>query len=332
MIQFESPLVFEPILRPQVWGDRRLETMLGKALPDAVSYGESWELSPLPQKASRVAAGPQTGRSINELWSTGLREQADVAAGRGFPWLIKWLDIHDWLSVQVHPNEAQAMKWLNEPCAKSEAWVVVHAERAARVYAGFQPGVTEADVRRAVDRGSLIDCLHSFVPKTGDCINIPAGTVHAAGGGLVIAEVQQPSDATFRLFDWNRVGSDGKPRTLHLIEGLDCIKWPQGPVTPETPRPLLLVDGRVAAERMLSTPHFVFDRFLLVDDWSDSAEQLSVWMVLSGDVVLEWSDGHRALCRGDSALVPPRVSALKWRPQRDGATLLRVRLPGDWAA
>jgi mannose-6-phosphate isomerase len=323
-----APLAFEPYIRPQVWGDQRLRTLLNKPLPDAARYGESWELCPLPQALSRVADGPHAGMTLDELWQLGLRDRAGLNRG-GFPWLVKWLDVDDWLSVQVHPDEAHAQKWLDEPCAKSEAWVVIHAEPTARVYAGFHAGVTERDVRRAMEHGQLVDCLHSFVPQVGDCINIPAGTVHAGGGGLVIAEVQQPSDATFRMFDWNRVSATGQPRALHIQESLDCISWPQGPVCPESPTPWETEVVGVTAERLLATKHFEWDRFQLAATWDDAAERMAVWMVLDGSATATWSGGERHLSRGDTVLLPAGVPALAWQPVTEVTTLLRVRLPGE---
>lgn len=317
-----------------MWGGRRLQSLLHKPLPESGNYGESWDISPLPQAISRVADGPAAGLTIDELWRGGLAEQAGLPVERGFPWLIKWLDVADQLSVQVHPDEAHAVKWLGEPCAKSEAWVVVHAEPTARVYAGFQSGVTEADVRRALAHGRLAECLHSFAPKAGDFINLPAGTVHAAGGGLVLAEVQQPSDVTFRLFDWNRIGPDGKPRTLHIEQALDCLTWPQGPVN-------AMADRRLIAEPLVTAPHFRLDRMRIMTPWTAHSARMVAWMVLDGAAVVEWGHGERPLRQGATVLIPagidgiPRnpttgIEGIAWRSAtHEPVTLLRIGRPGS---
>src|SRR5262249_27455292 len=153
-----------------------------------------------------------------------------------------------WLSVQVHPDE-EAIKtlWPGES-AKTEAWYVLDAEPRSRIYAGLQPGIGEPQLRAALERGAVVDCLHSFTPKTGDCVFIPAGTVHAVGGGVLLAEIQQTSDATFRLFDWNRVDAKGQPRPLHIEEAFASIHWQQGPI-----EPIAAGDPR---QRLVTCPYF----------------------------------------------------------------------------
>jgi mannose-6-phosphate isomerase len=155
-----------------------------------------------------------------------------AAAGNVFPWLIKFLDARDWLSVQVHPDEnAVAKLWPGEG-SKTEAWFFLDAAPGSRIYAGLRPGMNEARLRAALAAGTVAECLHSFEPQPGDCIFLPAGTVHTVGGGVLMAEVQQTSDATFRLFDWNRRDAQGKARNLHVEEALAAIHWDQGPVEP----------------------------------------------------------------------------------------------------
>jgi mannose-6-phosphate isomerase len=249
------------------------------------------------------------------LWQAGLSEQSGFRPQHGFPWLIKWLDIEDRLSVQVHPDVDHAVKWLGEACPKSEAWVVVHAEPSARVYAGFRDGVTPSDVRSAIEHGVLAECLHSFAPHPGDRINLPAGTVHAAGGGLVLAEVQQPSDATFRLFDWNRVGSDGQPRKLHIEQGLDCIAWPQGPIAPVE-----------QSSRLLVTAFCELETVQFSGAYAHQEDRLAVWMILDGRAELQWEGGARSLSRGATILTPPGTPCT-WTAADAMVQLLLIRPP-----
>src|SRR5207248_4186771 len=156
-----------------------------------------------------------------------------AAACPTFPWLVKFLDCNDWLSVQVHPpEEAVKRLWPGEG-SKTEAWFVLDTAPGSRIYAGLLPGTDAARLRAALKTGTVAECLHQFTPRPGDCVFLPAGTVHAVGGGVLMAEVQQTSDATFRLFDWDRRDAQGKSRTLHVEEALACIDWSRGPVTPE---------------------------------------------------------------------------------------------------
>jgi len=215
-----------------VWGGRRLGERLHKPLPDAQLYGESWEVSDHSSYASFVANGPLAGISLRELMTNRRTELLGQAADKYsvFPWLVKYLDCHDWLSVQVHPNDELVKKWWPGEGGKTEVWFILEAQPGSRVYAGLLPGVDEKTLRAALAKGTVAECLHSFEPQAGDSVFLPAGTVHAVGGGVLMAEIQQTSDATFRLFDWNRVDTQGKSRTLHIEEALACIDWKAGPV------------------------------------------------------------------------------------------------------
>lgn len=228
------PLRFLPYLRPMVWGGRRLATELGKTLPEAKPYGESWDVSDHRSHASVVASGPHAGRTLRQL----MQEDREALLGRAakqyttFPWLVKFLDAADWLSVQVHPDDelVQAL-WPGEG-GKTEAWYVLDAAPSSRIYAGLLPGVGAKELRAALAAGTVAECLHTFTPRAGDCVFLPAGTVHAVGGGVLMAEVQQTSDATFRLYDWDRIDKEGRRRELHIEQAMKCIDWKRGPVRP----------------------------------------------------------------------------------------------------
>jgi mannose-6-phosphate isomerase len=217
-----------------VWGDRRLEKILGKSLDSNQAYGESWEVSDHASHQSQVALGPLAGKTLRQLMEQDPAALLGKAARKyqRFPWLIKFLDAHDWLSVQVHPDEqVVARLWPGEG-SKTEAWFIMDAAPGSRIYCGLQPGVDEKKLRAALSADKVTECLHSFEPQPGDCVFLPAGTVHAIGGGVLLAEIQQTSDATFRLFDWNRRDAQGKSRPLHIEESLASIHWNQGPVEP----------------------------------------------------------------------------------------------------
>lgn len=224
-----GPLRLSPILRPLVWGGRRLSTVLGRELPPGEEIGESWEIVDLPEASSVVSGGPMDGVPLARL----VRERPDELLGQsaaaedgGFPLLVKLLDAHRMLSVQVHPGIHQAQRAGVRP--KTEAWFVLHAEPDARLLIGLSAGVTEADVRAALRSGGqgLPELLASHPARAGEAHLIEAGTLHCLGAGVLLAEVQQPSDTTYRLYDW------GRGRPLHVDEALGCIDWQRPPHAP----------------------------------------------------------------------------------------------------
>lgn len=247
------PLRFTPYLRPMPWGGRTLARYLGKTLPANVPVGESWEVSDHPSHVSFVANATDFGVTLRQLMTDNRRELLGPTADRfdRFPWLIKLLDARDWLSVQVHPDDDAVETLLPGEQGKTEAWLVLSAEPTSRIYAGLLPGVGPKELRVALASGNAADCLYEFTPRAGDFVYLPAGTVHAIGGGVVVAEIQQTSDATFRLFDWNRVDSQGKPRALHVEQAFASIHWDAGPVQPTN------VSGWDSPKRPLaSSPYF----------------------------------------------------------------------------
>jgi mannose-6-phosphate isomerase len=219
------PLTFHPLFKERVWGGRTLETLYRKRLPAGVPIGESWEISDRPGDESVIANGPLAGRSLRWLMEHHGREilgDAKPADEGRFPMLCKILDARDTLSLQVHPP-ARASNQLGEP--KTEMWYVARAEPGASLYAGLKSGVTRETFEEELRRGTVADCVHRFPVRTGDTMFLPSGRVHAIGAGLVIFEIQQNSDTTFRVFDWNRVGLDGRPRDLHVAESLESIDF-----------------------------------------------------------------------------------------------------------
>lgn len=224
---FSSLLQFTPLYQTRVWGGRRLETVLGRHLPDAQPYGESWDFVDREREQSVVARGPHAGLSLHELWTTHRREvfgEASLASRSArFPLLIKVLDCLDDLSLQVHPPAHLASALGGEP--KTEMWYVAHADEGASLYAGLRPDVSRAQFERALAEGTVAACIHRLPARTGDSLFVPSGRLHALGAGLLIYEIQQNSDTTYRVFDWNRLGLDGRPRELHVEQSLQCIDF-----------------------------------------------------------------------------------------------------------
>ena len=216
-----EPLVFDPFLRPQIWGGQRL-AHFGKELPGGeVPIGESWELSGHPLHVSRVTGGPLAGRALSELWA---RQREAIVGPRyhgpdRFPLIIKLLNCEEPLSVQVHPGDADSKRLgLAEP-GKCEAWVVLETTENSRLDAGLKEGVDRAELEHRLREGTVDQCLNHLTPEVGDCLYLPSGTVHSARGGVVLVEIQPSSDSTFRLFDWSRLDTQGQSRPLLSMEG-----------------------------------------------------------------------------------------------------------------
>ena len=219
------PFTFKPIFKERIWGGRALEQLYKKQLPSNVPIGESWEISDRPGDASVIANGPLAGKDLRWLMENHEREllgEAKSANGR-FPLLIKILDAQEKLSLQVHPPAEKAAELKGEP--KTEAWYIADAAPGAELYVGLKRGVTRAEFEQKIKTGAVAECFHRVPVKAGDTMFLPSGRVHAIGAGLVIFEIQQNSDTTYRVFDWNRVGLDKKPRELHIAESLASIDF-----------------------------------------------------------------------------------------------------------
>ena len=316
-----TPLRFQPLFKRYLWGGRRLGTVLGKPIEGGDDYAESWEVVDHGADQSVVAAGPLAGKTLGEL----VQSHAHELLGRHaplprFPLLFKFLDCSRPLSVQVHPNDEQAKKLDPPDLGKTEAWLILDAQPGSVIYAGLKRGFDRPALEREVLRGTTELCLHKIEPRVGDCIFIPAGTVHALGGGLLVAEIQQASDTTYRLYDWNRVGPDGKPRQLHVRESLEVIDYSAAPVSPQVPRPT----ERPYVERLVECDKFILDR------WQFSAsggrqppdevvrmpessggfrppladDRFHIIAVLEGEVRLSGDPSRQPLRKGQTALIP----------------------------
>lgn len=219
------PLRFEPILKERVWGGRNLESLYRKNLPPNVPVGESWEISDREEDSSLILNGEYAGKDLTWLmqqFPAQLMGDAQSQSNR-FPLLVKILDAQQKLSLQVHPPATLASSMGGDP--KTEMWFVTHAEPNADLFVGLKDGVTKDAFRNKIDDGTVADCFHQIHVKAGDAMFLPSGRVHAIGAGNVIFEIQQNSDTTFRVFDWNRVGLDGKPRELHVDSSMESIDF-----------------------------------------------------------------------------------------------------------
>jgi len=310
-----QPLAFEPILKRAIWGGRRLGTLMGKDIGDAHDAAESWEIADHGDAVSVVKNGPLAGTSLRDL----VRNHPAELFGKGranqtqFPLLVKLIDARESLSVQVHPNDELAKKLAGDN-GKTESWVVIAVEPDALIYAGLKPDVTREMLEHAIEHGTVEPLLHRFEPKPGDCLLIEAGTVHAIGAGVLVAEIQQMSDTTFRLFDWNRLGADGKPRELHVEKALQSIDFARGPVDPIVPKPLVLENDDVR-EPLVVCPYFEIERWTIeAPEEVGRDDRFTILMVVEGDIEIRGPDGDQPVRRGETLLLPASLGPTMIHP------------------
>jgi mannose-6-phosphate isomerase len=318
------PLTFQPVLKRYLWGGRRLGTVLGKPIGDGSDYAESWEIADHEHGQSIVANGPLAGTSLHELvTSRGAELLGRHAPQPRFPLLFKFLDCQRDLSVQVHPNDAAAAKLTPPDLGKTEAWVVLDAQPWSFIHAGLKEGCDEATLRLALESGGIEKYLHSFEADIGDCVFVPAGTVHALGAGLLVAEVQQASDTTYRLYDWGRVGPDGKPRALHIDEALAVIGFSTAAkIAKQSPEP-----ATRPVERLVNCDKFVLDRWTLIhDEPLIFGERFHIFSAIEGQLAILSSAGELQLRRGETSLLPACLGEVTLRPE-PRAVALEMHLP-----
>jgi mannose-6-phosphate isomerase len=320
-----QPLVFTPIFKRVRWGGRRLGSVLGKPIGPESDFAESWEISDHGNDKSIVLGGAYDGQSLSQLVQRQNLPLLGRAAGlKQFPLLVKYLDASDVLSLQVHPDDELVDDLVPEENGKTEAWVIIDASPHSRLFVGFHEGVSERDVRSALVAGRIEELLHVVPARPGECIFVPAGTVHAIGAGVLLAEVQQTSDVTFRLYDWNRLEPDGRPRPLQTEAALRCIDFRRGPVDPVVPRRL---PADHFQEELVRGEHFVMHRhrgdrsFTLPDD-----QACHVLTVLGGRAVLTAGEHQVDLPLGQTVLLPAERDAVTICPDGE-ATLLDAFLP-----
>jgi len=305
-------LTFEPLYMERIWGGRKLETYFQRTLPSENRIGESWELVDREDAQSIVSDAKFRGASLHEIWTNYRHE----IFGEGydsfrFPILVKILDASETLSLQVHPGRPGTMSVLAEP--KNEFWYFVATDEGAGLYVGLKDGVHRSDFESALATGDLLDLLHRIPSKPDDYIFIPGGRLHAIGAGNVIFEIQQNSDTTYRVFDWNRLGVNGKPRQLHIEDSLKCIDF--GDFEPAL--------GDCDTETLVACNWFSVDRwFLNQGRQANSEPRFSIFQVVTGIV----SFGVRFFRRGDLFLVPAGSHQSAITPHDGAATVLRTTL------
>ena len=298
----------------RVWGGRSLEKIYRRNLPDDQPYGESWEMSDRPDAQSIVSSGPYAGKSLHDLWTN----HREAIFGKGFtgdrfPLLIKILDARDDLSIQVHPPENLSRELGGEP--KTEMWYIAECDPEAKLYIGLKDGCTRESFQQSLSEGTLEEQVHAVSPEPGESIFIPSGRLHAIGAGFLIYEIQQNSDTTYRVFDWNRVGLNGAPRDLHIKESMASINF--NDFEPGMDQP----DGGSLA----SCEYFVVQRHKLskLEEITTTNDSFSIITVISGKI--RSSEGQ-VFKTGDFLILPRNASPLT---VEGDCQILRTTLPSD---
>jgi len=294
------PLKFKPIYQQRIWGGTALKDYFGKDIPAGVKIGESWELADLPGARSEVINGPLAGKTIDQVLAlypkqiTGLSDYKPP-----FPLLIKLLDAQDVLSLQVHPDLNTCRK-TGKGDPKTECWYMIDVKEGACIYKCLKPGTTPEQFRAAIEDGTCADYLEKVAVKPGECHFLPSGTVHAIGAGLLIAEIQQPSDTTYRVFDWNRIDeTTGKGRQLHVEDALESIHFDSSGDNLTVEDTGRLVD---APEFKVDKGHRAKNNQVLID-----AGVMRVIVTITGGGIIEPADSDIetfTFKRGDTFLIP----------------------------
>ena len=305
------PLKFKPLLKERIWGGDLLKKRLGKRVPKELPIGESWEISCLPDDLSVVSNGPLAGNNLEELIEVYMGDLVGDKIydqfGLRFPLLIKYIDAQDKLSVQVHPDDHLATE-RHTSYGKTEMWYVVDAAPDSELFLGFQQGVDRATYLQHVEQGTLPEILERIKVHAGDAFFIPAGTVHTIGKGVLVAEIQQTSDITYRIYDWGRTDSKGQPRTLHAELAEQAVHF--GAHDPYNITAPARSNEAVSLKRC---PYFSIN-LLEVDESMErnhvERDSFVVYMAVEGSFTMDWSDGHEQIKRGETLLVPACVEEL----------------------
>jgi len=311
----DHPLRFDPICQYRLWGGRNLAHWLSVPLPDG-PVGEAWLISDRDDNPSRVSEGPFKGRTLSELVRAHPEEMLGQYAGRfdRFPLLLKYLDVDQMLSVQVHPSEAHPQLIPPGEQAKTEGWVVLEAKPGSRIYAGLKPGATREALRNLSEK-TVDDLLPSFTPHVGESVLIEAGDVHSLGDGVVVLEIQQNSDVTFRVYDWDHVDrTTGQKRPLQVDQALECIDFDQGIIEPEIPA--VTSQSPVRRERLLHSRHFELSRSVATSTFPIGEENAPTIVVcLDGAGSIDCHGDTFAMVKGDVLLLPAAAGICAFVPE-----------------
>ena len=318
------PLIFHPIFKERIWGGREIENLYGKKLPAGKLIGESWEISDRPDDESVIANGKFAGKSLRWLMEKHAREllgDAKPAADNRFPLLCKILDAHSKLSLQVHPPAHKAAELRGDP--KTEIWFITKATPVSELFAGLKHGVTRAVFEKKIQTGKIVECFHRIPVRAGDAMFLPSGRTHAIGDGLVLFEIQQNSDTTYRVYDWDHIGLSGKPRKLHVPQALESIDF--NDFEPK------LVSEKFSGGTKIKSRLLVRDKLFNVENLEIKTDaiaklkehKLQIVAAVIGQIEIKSGSEIVSLSAGQFCLIPASLGRLEILAKSDAA-LLRV--------
>lgn len=325
------PLKFDPILKEKVWGGDYLYKNLKKGDSADKKVGESWEISTVGDDISVVSNGNLAGNNLQELLEIYMTELVGAKIyehyGNYFPILLKFIDAQDDLSIQVHPDDALGLEKYNS-YGKTEMWYIFDAEKNGKIVSGFKKSCTPDELRKAISGPQVMDYLHSVDTKKGDVFFIPAGRIHALCAGNIVVEIQQPSDITFRLYDYNRPGQDGKMRDLHIEEGVEASDFgvekevrtaydlsPNAPVN--LAKTSFFTTNIIELDRVIKRDYYYLDSFVII-------------IAVDGDFEIGYGEGETVLMqKGDSVLIPAELRDITFSPLTQKATLIESYIELD---
>ncbi|MBW6497741.1 MAG: class I mannose-6-phosphate isomerase [Bacteroidales bacterium] len=309
------PLKFQPVFKDKVWGGTRLKSLLGKDFAPLSNCGESWELCAFAEEVSVVSNGFLKGNELTEVIEIYMGDLVGDKVfdqfGLEFPLLVKFIDTNDYLSVQVHPDDATARKQHNAN-GKTEMWYIVDAQPGAEIIAGFKQNVNRQTVQKHIENNTLRELLLARPVKAGDVFFLPAGKVHAIGAGITLCEIQQASDVTYRLYDWDRPGLDGKPRELHIEKSLEVLDFKKAsefnlPYQPKPNGSVNLVKDQHFTTNLLNFDHKIESDYFMVDSFV-------LLVCLEGGFEIHYQGGSEKIGPGEVVLLPAELKQVSYIP------------------
>ena len=307
------PLKFSPLLKERIWGGHTLKDKFGKSLPDGVKIGESWDISGIEGDLSEVSNGSLAGNNLQELIEVYMGDLVGDKVyskfGLEFPLLVKLIDAQDVLSIQVHPNDELARERHNS-YGKTELCYVLDAENDSAIYVGFKGGVTKESYLESLSKGTTSELLNKIEAKAGDAYLIPAGTVHAIGKGLLIVEIQQVSDVTYRIDDWGRVDEDGVSRELQPELALDALDFGNKSdskirVEPKSNDTMQITDCDLFTVNILNVEGKFYKDYAELDSFV-------IYVCIEGELTITVGDGDTTLIKGESILIPAQYNSVEF--------------------
>jgi mannose-6-phosphate isomerase len=321
------PLICKPVLKEKIWGGRKLESLFDMALPKGKKIGEAWLVADLKEGTSSIVNGEFAGETLSHVtkkWGEKLIGTAweNIPTGGRFPLLIKYLDAQDDLSIQVHPDTDATQKYFPNDFSKDESWIILHTDKNGKILHGFKPGITLKDFDDMLTRDKIVDCLREIKVNAGDVFRVAPGTVHALCSGVSILEIQEPSDSTFRIFDYNRVGDDGKLRALHIEESRKVMRF--GDNVPPKIQPKKTKTSWGKHELLVNVSAYRIERLTVNKplSWKVNLVSVQVLILLEGALSLHASGEKLSLHKGDCVILPATLGDVEIVPQEKKALVI----------